>query len=203
MPSDLRIERLSPSRLGGFLQFFDHQRGPAFADNPDWAGCYCHCFHVPPPLPWGDFDASMNRSAMTARIESGEMEGYLARSGDVVVGWMNAQPYTKLRHACARMGIVQPELPVAPHDAAAIVCFVVAAGHRRQGVARALLEHGLADFAVRGLAVVDAFPSTAAAADAPDAEHFHGTLPMFIAAGFSPVATHQRRTVVRKDLRPG
>ena len=200
-PSDLRIGRLSAARLGDFLRFFDHERGPAFADNPDWAGCYCHCFHVPPPLSWDDFDATMNRRAMTARIESSEMEGYLACSGDTVVGWMNAQPYAKLRHACARMRIPQPELPVALHDAAAIVCFVVAARYRRRGVARALLEHALVDFAARGVAVVDAFPSAAVAADAAAAEHFHGTLSMFKAAGFAPIATHERTVVVRKDLR--
>jgi branched-chain amino acid transport system permease protein len=52
------------------------------------------------------------------------MEGYLAYDGDEVVGWMNAQPYPRLAHACARLRIAQPALPVPAHDAAAIVCFV-------------------------------------------------------------------------------
>ena len=47
----LRIERLTPSRGGDFrLRFFDHERGPAFADNPEWATCYCHYYQVPPAL---------------------------------------------------------------------------------------------------------------------------------------------------------
>ena len=49
---------------------------------------------------------------MRARIETAEMEGFLAYDGDEVVGWMNAQPYHKLRFACARMRIPDPALPV-------------------------------------------------------------------------------------------
>jgi len=129
---DLRIERLTPEHGADYLRFFDHEHGPAFADNPEWATCYCHYYEVPPALRWADFDGPANRLAMTARIKTGEMEGYLAYDGDEVVGWMNAQPYDRLRHACERMRIAQPALPVAAHDAAAIVCFVISPQRRRQ-----------------------------------------------------------------------
>ncbi len=59
----------------------------------------------------------------------------------------------------------------------------------------------LADFTARDLALVDAFPSSATTVDAADAEYFHRALPMFIVAGFSSIARHQRTTVVRKALR--
>jgi GNAT superfamily N-acetyltransferase len=141
-------------------RFFDHERGPAFADNPEWATCYCHYYQVPTALPWKEFDGNMNRVAMRARIETGEMEGYLAYDGAKVAGWMNAQPYQKLTFACARMRIAEPALPVPRHEAAAIVCLVVAPEHRRRGIARALLAAGLANFAQRGIKLVDAFPGT-------------------------------------------
>ena len=195
------IERLTPQRGEDFLRFFDHEQGPAFADNPEWATCYCHFYEVPPALKWSDFDGPANRVAMTARIAAAEMEGYLAYSGDVVVGWMNAQPYSKLRHACARMRIAEPPLTVAPHEAAAIVCFVVAPAHRRQGVARALLAAGLASLAARGLASVDAFPWNTGPEDNKATDHYHGTLSMVTDAGFVPVATHENVTVVRKTLK--
>lgn len=198
---DLRIERLTPSRGEDFLCFFDHERGPAFADNPEWATCYCHYYQVPPALKWSDFDGPANRTAMAARIATAEMEGYLAYTGDEVVGWMNAQPYSKLRYACARMRIADPPLTVAPHEAAAIVCFVIAPAHRRQGVARALLAAGLTNLAARGIALVDAFPWNVGPDDRKATDHYHGTLSMFTDAGFVPIATHENVTVVRKTLK--
>jgi ribosomal protein S18 acetylase RimI-like enzyme len=200
-PTPWRIERLTPRLRDSYLAFFDHEHGPAFADNPEWAKCYCHFYEVPVALTWSDFDGAANRLAMDARIASGEMEGYLAFAGDEVVGWMNAQPYSKLRHACARMRIAAPPLPVAPHDAAAIVCFVIPPKHRRQGIARSLLAAGLVDLAARGIALVDAFPWNTPADATAATDHYHGTLSMFTAAGFAPLARHDDLTVVRKLLR--
>jgi ribosomal protein S18 acetylase RimI-like enzyme len=198
---DVRVAALTPALGADYLAFFDHERGPAFADNPAWAKCYCHYYEVPPAIVWGNLDGTANRTAMTARIDSGEMEGFLAYAGDEVVGWCNAQPYPKLRHACTRLAIPAPPLPVAPHDAAAIVCFVIAPAWRRRGVATALLAGAIANFTARGLALVDAFPWNAGPDDVAPTDHYHGSLPMFVAAGFTPLATHAKVTVVRRLLR--
>jgi ribosomal protein S18 acetylase RimI-like enzyme len=195
-----RIERLTPARAGDYLAFFDHERGPAFADNPEWSTCYCHYPQVPTALPWKEFDGTMNRLAMRARIEVGEMEGYLAYDGDAVVGWMNAQPYHKLTFACARMRIPEPPLPVPRHEAAAIVCFVVSPSRRRQGIARALLAAGLANLEARGVRVVDAFPWNVEAGTTAATDFYHGSRAMFDAAGFVVVATHETLTVVRRQV---
>ena len=197
---DWRIERLTPARVEDYLAFFDHERGPAFADNPEWATCYCHYYQVPTALPWKEFDGNMNRVAMRARIDTGEMEGFLAYDGAEVAGWMNAQPYQKLAFACARMRMPEPPLPVPRHEAAAIVCFVVAPDHRRRGVARALLAAGLANFAQRGIKLVDAFPWNVEAGDDKPTDFYHGSLAMFTAAGFEKLKTHENVTVVRKLL---
>lgn len=199
---DITVERLTPSRVDDYLRFFDHERGPAFADNPEWATCYCHYYHVAKALDWPSFTGEMNRTAMRARIETGEMEGYLAYVDGEVAGWMNAQPYPKLRHACARLRIEAPPLPVPEHDAAAIVCFVVAPGFRRQGVSRALLAAGLSNLAERGIAVVDAFPWNTESDSTAATDYYHGARPLFDAAGFVPIASDERMTVMRKTLRP-
>ena len=72
------------------------------------------------------------------------------------------------------MRIPEPPLPVPRHEAAAIVCFVVAPKHRRQGVARSLLEAGLASFGQRGIKLVDAFPWNVEAGDDKPTDFYHG-----------------------------
>ena len=195
------IARLTPERREDYLRFFDHEHGPAFADNPEWAKCYCHFYEVPKALAWGSFDGAANRAAMTARIDVGEMEGFLAYAEERVVGWVNAQPYHKLRHACARLNIAEPERDVPAHEAAALVCFVVDPAWRRRGVARALLEGALASFAARGIRIADAFPWKSEDSTKP-ADHYHGSLSMFLAAGFTVLREEENLTVVRKRLTP-
>jgi len=202
LEAPIDVRRLTPARRDDFLRFFDHERGAAFADNPQWAKCYCHYYHVPKAIEWSTLDAASNRRAMTARIDVAEMEGFLAYAGGDVVGWLNAQPWHKLRHACARLCIAPPELDVPPHEAAAIVCFVVAAPWRRRGVAKALLDAALGSFTARGIRVVDAFPWKAGDSTAP-ADHYHGSLSLFRAAGFTELRDDERMTIVRKRLVAG
>jgi ribosomal protein S18 acetylase RimI-like enzyme len=193
------VKRLDAARRDDFLGFFDHERGPAFADNPGWAKCYCHFYHVPKAIRWPSLDAAANRTAMSVRIEASEMDGFLAYAGSEVVGWLNAQPLSKLPHCAARMGIAPPPLPVPAHEAAAIVCFVVAPQWRRRGVARALLAGALASFGARGVRVVDAFPFKAGASTGA-ADHYHGPPSLFREAGFAVLAEHADLTVMRKHL---
>jgi ribosomal protein S18 acetylase RimI-like enzyme len=193
------VVRLTPAQREDFLRFFDHEHGAAFADNPAWAKCYCHYYHVPKAIRWDSLDAAANQGAMSERIAVGEMEGFLAYAGTEVVGWVNAQPYHKLRHACARLQVAAPALDVPSSDAAAIVCFVVAPAWRRRGVARALLEGALASFAARGIRCVDAFPWNAGDSAKP-ADHYHGPLALFLAAGFTVLHEGKEITIVRRRL---
>ena len=199
MTTSITIERLTPARRDDYLRFFDHERGPAFADNPDWAKCYCHFYHVPKAIEWKSLDGNANRTAMTARIEAAEMDGFLAYSAGEVVGWLNAQPLTKLPHCMARMGIPAPRLDVPPQFAAAMVCFVIAPAWRRRGVARALVDGALESCAARGIRGVDAFPFKAG--DSKTAtDHYHGPMSLFREAGFEVLAEHKNMTVMRKRL---
>ncbi len=197
MTAKIGVERLTPARRDDFLRFFDHERGPAFADNPEWAKCYCHFYHVPKAIAWDNLDGVANRTAMTARIEAAEMDGFLAYSADEVVGWLNAQPIVRLPHCFARMGIAPPRQEVAPEYAAAIVCFVIAPGWRHRGVASALLAGALASFEARGIRVVDAFPFKSGDSTAAT-DHYHGPLSLFRNAGFEVLAEHKNLTVMRK-----
>ncbi len=57
------------------------------------------------------------------------------------------------------------------------------------------------NLAARGLALVDAFPWNTGPGDTKATDHYHGSLSMFTAAGFVPLATHENVTVVRKMLK--
>jgi len=193
-----RVASLSPSRRADYLDFFDHERGRAFADNPAWAGCYCHYFHAAPALDWSSLDAEANRTAIGARIDVGEMDGFLAYDdAGAVVGWLNAQPRHKLPHCFARLEIPATPLEVPAHAAALVTCFVIDPAFRRHGIARALMTHALDTFATRGIRVVDAFPLTSAESAAA---HYRGPLALFEALGFEPLCTHGDTVVVRKTL---
>jgi GNAT superfamily N-acetyltransferase len=195
----ITVSRLSPARRDDYLAFFDHEHGPAFADNPAWAKCYCHFYEVPVAIDWPSLDGAANRLAMDARVSTGEMDGYLAHAGGEMVGWLNAQPRHKLPHCFARMHIEPPPIDVAEMAAAVIVCFVIAPAWRQRGVARALLAGALADMAERGIRIVDAFPFNAG--DSTDAtDHYHGPRSLFDAAGFEQVAALADLTIVRKRL---
>jgi GNAT superfamily N-acetyltransferase len=193
------VKPLTPALGADFLRFFDHERGSAFADNPEWAKCYCHFYHVPRAIDWPSLSAPQNRTAMRARIEVGAMEGFLAFDGVEVVGWLNAQPRDALPHCFDRMGIEPTPLRCEAFEAAAIVCFVVAPNRRRQGISRALLAAALASFAARGFKLVDAFPFKSGTSDLA-ADHYHGSLSLFLDQGFTVLREDETMTAVRRML---
>ncbi|MEP7208447.1 MAG: GNAT family N-acetyltransferase [Casimicrobiaceae bacterium] len=208
MSPPIRVELIGPRHRDDFVRFFDHERGPAFADNPGWAKCYCHYYHVPKTLDWDAFDGPANRIAMTARIDVGEMEGFLAYAADEVspslsrvVGWLNAQPLHKLPHCWGRLGIPPPAVDAPAASTAAIVCFVIAPPWRRRGVARALLRGALDAFAARGIRRVLAFPFTAGSDASPDA-HYHGPHALFLETGFTATGTGPNMIVMTRALEP-
>ena len=198
-PANVVVERLSPATRDDYLAFFDHERGPAFSDNPEWARCYCQFYRIPRALDWKTFTGDQNRIAASASIACGEAEGYLAKAGGETVGWLHAAPRHKLPHAFERLRVDPPDIDVPAREAAIVVCFVIAPAWRRRGVATALLDAALADLAARGIAIVDAFPFKAGdSASATD--HYHGPESLFASRGFLPVGGNDDVTIVRRRL---
>jgi len=198
-PANVVVERLSPATRDDYLAFFDHERGPAFSDNPEWARCYCQFYRIPRALDWKTFTGDQNRIAASASIACGEAEGYLAKAGGETVGWLHAAPRHKLPHAFERLRVDPPDIDVPAREAAIVVCFVIAPAWRRRGVATALLDAALADLAARGIAIVDAFPFKAGdSASATD--HYHGPESLFASRGFLPIGGNDDVTIVRRRL---
>lgn len=181
----LTVAPLTPADRDAWLAFFD---GPAFADNAEWGTCYCRCmvFGAQGGDAWDQACARKgeNRAAMVDAIGKGDIDGLLARRDGEVVGWLHFGPASRF---VSPMG---PLHPGSAADEAAIVCFVVAAPHRRTGVARALLSGAVDALRARGFRAVHA--RAAAHADEPAMEQFTGPLALFEAAGFT-VAAHDPR----------
>ena len=184
------IRPLEPERLADYLDFFDNR---AFTDNPKWASCYCYFpYHDPKaPPPWQQRSAADNRQAVCACIEAGRAQGFLAYDAERVVGWCNSAP--KLRYPMLTY-LNDPDAA----EQGCIFCFVIAPTHRRQGIARALLDAACAGLAAQGLRWAEALPSREAK---NAAQNYHGPLEMYLAAGFSIVREEaDGRVLVRRRL---
>jgi GNAT superfamily N-acetyltransferase len=86
-----------------------------------------------------------------------------------------------------------------------VTCFVVAPGHRRSGVAEVLLRAAVDHARAHGADVVEGYPvDRTLRPKAGAADLYHGTLNLFLGAGFQAVSSAvPGRALVRLDLRKG
>lgn len=196
---NVEVRELMPGLLDDYLNFFDHE---AFADNPSWSHCYCAFYHrdyedqwpTPPDL------RAQNRIFKSELIRSGKAPGFLAYVDGKVVGWCNAGPragYQNLRHFAA--AVEDPNEPVGT-----LLCFIIAAGYRKQGVASALLAAACEKFKRDGLTVAEGYP-TVKFSPLPyelsmNARSYHGPLSMYLKAGFKIQRGIGNWAIVRKSL---
>jgi GNAT superfamily N-acetyltransferase len=187
------VRPLTPALADDFLRFFDSE---AFADNPIWATCYCmfpHCtaaeWNAEPERTW-----RQNRADKATLIRRGDAHGYLAYDREHVIGWCHAAARTALPMLATRE---QFAIDDDPSRIGSIVCFVIAAPYRRQGVARRLLDAACDGLRAQGFSVAEAYPHPGAESDA---HAFFGPMQMYLDAGFSVYREGERSTIVRKAL---
>jgi len=188
--ADVRVHPMTEDRIDDWLRFFDQD---AFADNPDWASCYCLEPHVPatPDLPeraWRD-----TRAAVAGRLRSGTTFGYLAYVSERPVGWVNASFRSDYGlYRLVDRGGPESRLVIG------VSCFVIAPPFRRHGVASALLDRVIEDAPARGASWIEGYPHNKP--EPSDAGHFRGPRSMYEARGFQPVEVRERDTVVRRSV---
>jgi ribosomal protein S18 acetylase RimI-like enzyme len=185
------VKPLTPALEREYLEYFD---GPALADNPVWARCYCLSYHLDMPPRERDAQPSeQNRAQRAAQIRRGDASGVLAFSDGRVVGWCNASPRTKLPLLDERPEFASDD----PEHTGAIVCYVIAPQYRGQGLARRLLEGACEMLRERGYRQVEAYPPKQPPTEAAS---YHGRLSMYLNAGFEEVRDAGRYVIVRKAL---
>jgi GNAT superfamily N-acetyltransferase len=165
-------------------------------------GCWCQA--------WRGRDETAKRAGET-RPETLRREladdvpppGYLAYVGDEIVGWAGVSVRTHTpRLMTSRTIPLVDDLP-----ACSIGCFLVRVGHRRKGVASALLQGIVMAARKAGAPAVEAHPIDPVGRRANANFAFVGLASMFDEAGFRRVLTteahsdHLPRLLVRLDLR--
>ena len=187
---DVKVHPMTEDRVADWLRLFDHD---GFADNPDWASCYCVEPHLPatpelPERPWRE-----TRAIMVGRLCSGTTFGYLAYAGGRPVGWVNAS----FRSEYGLYAGVDEGGPPSK-SVVGVSCFVIAPPFRRHGVAAALLDRVIADASTRGASWIEGYPHNKPRGDDPG--HFRGPRSMYEERGFQFVEVRGHYTVMRRSV---
>jgi GNAT superfamily N-acetyltransferase len=175
-----------------------------FGTRGDPSTCWCQFFKVDAAT-WaaGDvpgFERALCEQIDAARAAKGAGPGVLAYDDDEPVGWAAVEPRPVYPRIVRSKIAADSAQPLDAADVWVVSCFVVRVGHRRKGVARALLDAAVGQAAAGGARVVEAYPVDATKG-ASSAELYHGPLSAFRAAGFELVARHgAKRAVVQLEL---
>ncbi|WP_457962667.1 GNAT family N-acetyltransferase [Arthrobacter sp. D1-29] len=201
-----------------------------FGTRGEPSRCWCRYFTLTGPE-YSALDPAARKAQLKERFDAGTpAPGVLAYRDGEPVGWCAVEPrecYPRvlnsqlLRRAHAAAGDTGADAdeatdePVTGEQAAgggaaaggrvsiwAVTCFVVDPRHRRSGVAAALLEAAVEHARTNGARILEGYPvdpSLRPKAGASDL--YHGTLNLFLAAGFKAVSRAvPGRAVVRLQL---
>jgi ribosomal protein S18 acetylase RimI-like enzyme len=140
--------------------------------------------------------ADANRAALKALAGSEQPPGLIAYQGKAPVGWVSLGP----REEFARLQRSSVMKPVDHAPVWSIVCFVVPAEHRGQGVARELLDGAITYAGKRGARMLEAYPVDRPGRSSDETMWF-GAKSMYDDAGFREVARRRpHRPVVRWSI---
>jgi ribosomal protein S18 acetylase RimI-like enzyme len=189
----LSVLPLTPERWPDLEALFNAKGGSVAR------GCWCMYYRrsgAREPLPAGTTAAQANRADLKKLTHGSAPPGLIGYRGKTPVGWVSLGP----REGYAKLQRSPVMRPVDDKPVWSIVCFVVPAEYRGQGVARALLDGAIVYARKRGATLLEAYPVDKPGRSHGDAMWF-GAKSMYDDAGFEEVARRKpQRPVVR--LRP-
>jgi GNAT superfamily N-acetyltransferase len=170
-----------------------------FGTRGDPAHCWCQWYKIPGSNWRGIGDEALRDRLETQFATSGSGPGLLAYDGDTPVGWCAVESRSNLprltRSRIVAGGTQHPDFH--DPDIWAVTCFVIPRAHRRKGVARVLAEAAATYAREHGARVIEGYavdPDQRANPQAADL--FHGTVTMFLNAGFEEVARPKADRVI-------
>jgi GNAT superfamily N-acetyltransferase len=166
-----------------------------FGANKTVGGCWCVWFmrpHAEVQAGWGEANKAFLHNQLGAPL------GLLARDADGPAGWVAVAP----RSSYPRLATSAITASDAGPGTWSVTCFFVHRRARRQGLAATLLSAAVEYAAARGATAVEGHPVDTEGVRRSSGDLYHGTLEMFLAAGFALVDRRgTRRALVRKDIR--
>lgn len=186
---ELRIEPVTARRWADLVAVFG-ERGEA-------SRCWCTYFRMPRP-DWERTAPEARRDLLDDVVASGREPGLLAYVAGEPAGWVSVAPREEFLPRLSRTRVLQP----APGDGVwSVLCFVVKPGHRRRGIASALLGAAVDHARAHGARAVEGHPIDDSARKVHAMEGYVGVASMFARAGFTEIDRRGRRPVYRLVLR--
>ena len=190
------IRPLTPELNADYLDFFDHR---AFTDDNPNGPCYCTSPNQEEEQirkMVGEFKTygvkeTLRRYA-AEMLDRNMIHGYLAYDGDQSIGWCNAadmESYAGFVPAIAR--------EITCGKTISIVCFEIAPGYRKMGIASAFIERVCTDAGAKGYAAVEGYATISEQWNDFD---YQGPYRLYQKAGFAEVAREKGQAVMRKVL---
>ncbi|WHT20335.1 GNAT family N-acetyltransferase [Crossiella sp. CA-258035] len=171
-----------------------------FGPNGAQSGCWCMWFRRTNAEISANGSAG-NRAALAQLSRTGQPIGLLAVQGETPVGWVAVAP----REQHSRLARSKVAAPASKDEDTAgvwsVTCFFVHRTARGQGLTGALLAAAVDYAREHGAERVEGFPVDTLGAKKNSGELYHGTLNLFLDAGFRLVerrGTH--RALVRREL---
>jgi len=169
-----------------------------FGANGACAGCWCMFWRAPTRKDWEALRGAKAKAAFRRLVTRGEARGILAFDGDEAVGWCSFGPRSVFP-ATERM---RSYVVADAADVWSVNCFFIRRDHRRQGIARGLLEAAVAEARRAGARKIEGYPTDVRPGTRQaDAFVYKGTLGLFEAVGFGETQRLSRASpLVRIDL---
>jgi hypothetical protein len=195
---DIEIRKLIPDLAEDYVRFFDIT---PHDDNVNEHKCYCVCW-CNDDYEGKDFStAEKRRKCALQYVKCNSIQGYLAYSGDAVVGWCNANTKSNCLK-CASWRRFMDYVPIEESSmnikVKSIFCYVIAPEMKRKGIATLLLECVCKDAVQDGFDFVEAYPYKESSYQSSD---FGGHFEMYRKSGFHVSLETEQGLVMRKQLK--